>query len=165
MDLGSLVCTRSNPNCVKCPLINECKAFKNDQIALYPQPNKKTKQIKKTYHLLLLTHNNQILLNKRNGTGIWPELWFLPLFDTEQELLANNTIQLNHEKCATNFNIQHILSHRKLDLQVHCFQNNTIIDKYYSNNYKWIDISQYQKMPHPTALEKIIHYFLAHEDI
>lgn len=165
MDLGSLVCTRSNPHCSKCPLINTCKARKNDQIALYPQPNKKTKQINKTYHLLLLTNKSRIFLQQRNSNGIWPLLWFLPIFDTQQELLASRFLDLDKENSCSNFNIQHILTHRKLDLQVHCYQNNTIMCKNITNNSKWVEISQFKNMPHPTALEKVIQYFLAHEDI
>ena len=170
MDLGSLVCTRSNPDCEKCPLIALCKARKNDQIALYPQPNKKTKQINKTYHLLLAINNNKLLLQKRNSNGIWPQLWFLPMFDSQQELMTSEYIKVNKKSKCINFNIQHLLTHRKLDLQVHCYQNNTIMDENITdkNTIKdctWKEITQFKQIPHPTALEKIIEYFLAHEDI
>ncbi|MFK8010577.1 MAG: A/G-specific adenine glycosylase [Marinicellaceae bacterium] len=164
MDLGSLVCTRTNPHCEKCPVSSMCIAKKNNQIELYPQANKKTKQIKKTYHLLMIVNEKQILLEQRGSQGIWPELWFLPVYNNAKEIETVQIFDADKKSKSFEFNIQHILTHRKLDLQVHCYQNQTIIDQYLTKNYKWVDLSNFQKLPHPTALKKIIQYFLAHED-
>ena len=164
MDLGSMVCKRSNPDCKICPLINLCKAFRNDQINFYPQANKKTKQLNKTYHLLLITYNNKLVLQKREKSGIWPQLWFLPIFESKSELESSNLLNSTNSNCYSSFSIQHILTHRKLDLQVHYYQNNTIIEEN-NTHYQWINLYQYKSIPHPTALEKVIQYFLAHENI
>jgi len=163
MDLGSLICTRSSPKCKQCPLINKCKAYQKDLISLYPQKNKKTKQIKKTYHLLMMVNQNKIFLEQRESHGIWPQLWFLPMYNSEQELLtiALNRFNINHN--SFKFNIQHILTHRKLDLQVHCYSNVSIIEKNINNHNKWVNISNYTDLPHPTSLVKIIHNYLANE--
>ena len=34
MELGALICKPTNPNCNKCPLSNNCKAFKNKNFDL-----------------------------------------------------------------------------------------------------------------------------------
>jgi len=164
MDLGSMICTRSKPHCHRCPIMKNCKARISDQVALFPQSNKKTKQINKTYHILLLVSEGQIYIEKRNSQSIWPQLWFLPMFDTEQKLHSSNLFELEPFTHYLNFNIKHILTHRKLDLQVHCYKNTTTIDRKITKNNKWTAISQYKKLPHPTALVKIIQYYLANED-
>jgi adenine-specific DNA glycosylase len=117
----------------------------------------------------MIINNGYIQLQQRNATGIWPQLWFFPIFESKQQLLSSelmNSTSINDCKYL-HFNIQHILTHRKLDLQVHCFQNNTIINSNLNNNAnqysKWIEISQFKKLPHPTALVKIIQHFVINE--
>ena len=41
MDLGATICTRSNPNCSKCPISRNCNALKQNKINDFPKKNKK----------------------------------------------------------------------------------------------------------------------------
>ena len=155
MDLGSMVCKRTNPNCQQCPFDGECKAFKSDKINFYPQKNKKTKQVAKTLHVLLIKNNNQIFLQKRDSKNIWPGLWFLPIFSTNTEL--SNTISLQHGKIIETFSVQHILTHRKLTIEVTVVQFGAE-DSIESIKGQWQDIENIPNLPHPTALNKIVGF-------
>ena len=75
MDLGSIVCTRSKPDCVSCPLQHSCIAYRDNLTDKLPSP-KPRKQLpeKETIFLMLIKHN-KILLEKRPNTGIWGGLW------------------------------------------------------------------------------------------
>ena len=77
MDIGALVCTPKNPNCSACPISGHCKAFLNEEQALFP--NKKQKQASKPEKslafLIYKNEKNEIFLKKRPNQGIWGGLW------------------------------------------------------------------------------------------
>ena len=79
MDLGALVCTRSQPKCTQCPLQNHCKAFTANNIADYPSPKpRKTIPCRTIKMIILINEHQEILLEKRPPMGIWGGLWSLP---------------------------------------------------------------------------------------
>ncbi|QMT59610.1 A/G-specific adenine glycosylase [Legionella sp. PC997] len=96
MDLGAICCTPKNPNCLNCPLQNNCLAYKHKEQHLYP-----TKKIKKPvpiqYQQLLVLHNEQghVYLEKRPPVGLWGGLWCLPYLDEEDCPL--DFIRLNYD--------------------------------------------------------------------
>lgn len=82
MDLGAMVCTRSRPNCERCPLRTGCMAHARDETTLYPGAKpKKAKPEKTTWMVILEDHQGRILLERRPPSGIWGGLWSLPELD------------------------------------------------------------------------------------
>ena len=79
MDLGATVCKRSNPECLRCPLNNECKAYTTNQVENYP--SKKPKRLiptKKVCMYILENELGEILLEQRPSEGIWGALYSFP---------------------------------------------------------------------------------------
>jgi A/G-specific adenine glycosylase len=83
MDMGATVCTRSKPKCVLCPVQADCVALQTESIAELPTPRPKRAVPERHATFLLLIHGNDILLEKRPGSGIWGGLWCLPQFEDE----------------------------------------------------------------------------------
>jgi A/G-specific adenine glycosylase len=83
MDMGATVCTRSRPRCVLCPVQADCVALQTERIAELPTPRPKKAVPERHATFLLLMHGNDILLEKRPGSGIWGGLWCPPQFDDE----------------------------------------------------------------------------------
>ena len=83
MDMGATVCTRSRPKCALCPVQADCVALQTERIAELPSPHPRKAVPERHATFLLLMHGNDILLEKRPGTGIWGGLWCLPQFDDE----------------------------------------------------------------------------------
>lgn len=162
MDLGSMVCTRSKPKCEQCPLIKICQANQLKQINLYPQKISKTKQVEKSLYLLMLINQNKIYLQQRDTQSIWPQLWFLPVFESQKDLFySEDYIQLKDPQ-VKQFEIKHILTHRKLTLHVTCVN----IHSTNESDKIWTKLTDYQQLPHPTALVKIIdHYTKAYNAV
>jgi A/G-specific adenine glycosylase len=79
MDLGATLCTRSKPDCSRCPLQQGCKAYKLGQQAVFPvsKPRKALPQ-KTTLMPLLVNPQRAVLLYRRPSTGLWGGLWSLP---------------------------------------------------------------------------------------
>lgn len=79
MDLGALCCTNKQPNCLSCPLKENCLAFEHKEQHLCPgKKSKKPVPTKEEQFLVLINKKGAIYLEKRPPTGIWGGLWCLP---------------------------------------------------------------------------------------
>lgn len=79
MDLGATLCTRGKPQCLICPLQNDCNAFKQGNPQDYPgKKPRKTLPIKETLFLILENADGEILLTQRPPSGLWGGLWTFP---------------------------------------------------------------------------------------
>lgn len=78
MDLGATVCTRSRPACSQCPLQELCKAYRQGETELYPQPRPRREVPVRRVRMLLLQAGDDVLLQRRPPSGIWGGLWSLP---------------------------------------------------------------------------------------
>jgi len=84
MDLGATLCTRSKPKCGDCPVCSDCVALNTGRVNELPAPRPKKAVPERHAIFLLLMHGNDILLEKRPGSGIWGGLWCPPQFDDEE---------------------------------------------------------------------------------
>jgi len=88
MDLGATICTRSKPDCVRCPVRDDCQALATDRVARLPV-SKPRKTLPVRQVLMVLCHQHQhVLLEQRPANGIWGGLWSLPEFSDMDALLA-----------------------------------------------------------------------------
>jgi A/G-specific adenine glycosylase len=82
MDFGATWCTAKQPVCLtqktQCPFEGSCQAKALDQVLAIPKklPKKKSPQFACT--VVILTHGNAVLLQKRPAKAIWGGLWSLP---------------------------------------------------------------------------------------
>lgn len=80
MDLGATVCSRTKPQCHRCPLKQECRAQAEQATHLYPEA--RPKKVKPTHQTVVLilkqARKKQIFLEKRPSKGIWGGLWSFP---------------------------------------------------------------------------------------
>ena len=79
MDLGATLCTRSQPDCERCPLGDRCQALAAGAIAKYPgKKPRRDKPVKAVQMIILRNGQGEVLLEKRADTGIWGGLYSLP---------------------------------------------------------------------------------------
>ena len=101
-------------------------------------------------HALMIIDDDSVYLQKRKENGIWPQLWFLPLFETDDALMTQ--VQELKTSIVSKYSVQHILTHRKLDIQV-----NVVKLKNLSLPVgQWHKRSSIKSLPHPIALQKIM---------
>lgn len=164
MDLGATICTRSNPQCGKCPFKDTCRAKRENRIEEFPI--KKAKKTIPTRHTLLLVikSGNSILLEKRPPNGIWGGLHSLPECPTEKPLKSKKSIQqaiaIQHPKQPTTPDFRvletftHTFTHFRLEITP-C----VLIDQAWNitdNNQQWVSKDKALTMGLPTPVRKII---------
>ncbi|MFC5459598.1 A/G-specific adenine glycosylase [Massilia niabensis] len=81
MDLGATLCTRSKPDCGRCPVQSRCVAFATGRTAELPVRKPKKASPEKRADMLVVIHDGQVLLEQRPGSGIWGGLLSLPEVD------------------------------------------------------------------------------------
>ena len=117
MDLGALVCKRSNPGCQSCPFQTTCKAFRQQRVNELPaRKPKKAMPVRQITFLILLNPEQEVLLEKRPPVGIWGGLWSFPeaTTDSVQDRLAEfNVLDATATKLDSG---QHVFSHFRLCL-------------------------------------------------
>ena len=84
MDLGSTVCTRTQPGCARCPVHASCVARREGRIAELPAPRPpKARPLRAATLALIADDSGAILLERRAPTGIWGGLLSPPEFAAE----------------------------------------------------------------------------------
>ena len=78
MDLGATVCTRGQPLCSVCPVSSDCKAKIEGCIADRPTPAPRRHKSTRSVQMLVVTCNDEVLLQRRPAGGIWGGLLSLP---------------------------------------------------------------------------------------
>ena len=79
MDLGATLCTKSKPECLFCPMTEDCQARISGTQTAYPgkKPKKKI-PTRETYFIICIDSQGQVLLERRPPSGIWGGLWSFP---------------------------------------------------------------------------------------
>lgn len=86
MELGALQCVPKNPECAICPLNDSCLALQKGKINELPVKLKKQKVAKRYFNYLVYSDTKgNTLLQKREGKGIWQNLYEFPLVETDAE--------------------------------------------------------------------------------
>lgn len=126
MEFGARLCRPKNPDCSICPFNSTCKALEKNDIAALPVKLKALKAKKKYFNfIVILSENGKTILEQREGSGIWQNLYQFPLIESEKpieisviedqlkalSILKNKTFSLSlyNEK-----EILHKLSHQHL---------------------------------------------------
>jgi A/G-specific adenine glycosylase len=78
MDLGALVCTRSQPACSACPVSTDCMASTQHRTAELPTPRPRKALPERQVQMLLLLDRGELMLEKRPARGVWGGMWSLP---------------------------------------------------------------------------------------
>lgn len=152
MEIGSLVCTPKNPNCVVCPLAELCLSRQNNTIENRPIKSKKTKVRDRYFHFLLYNIGGMTFIEQRTQKGIWQNMYQFPLVETE----SNDTSSVQNiwdSQSEESKEIIHKLSHQTIHATFHHIND-------YPKQIKdsWIKIKNEEIQDYP--LPRIIDRYL-----
>jgi A/G-specific adenine glycosylase len=115
IELGALICTKQQPQCVQCPLQKSCKAYQQDQISQYPIKNSKISYTKLYRVLLVLQLSDGSLLIREPPTkGLMSGLAEFPYLDLSEE--ACSELEQNHLEPLNPQSLFHSVLHLALKL-------------------------------------------------
>ncbi|GAA4269172.1 A/G-specific adenine glycosylase [Hyunsoonleella aestuarii] len=165
MEFGAIQCTPKTPNCHICPFNKGCLAFNNKRIDELPVKIKSAKAKKKYFNfLVLISEDSKTFLQKREGRGIWQNLYQFPLvetkvevdFDSFKETIESHTFlkQIDYDLSLYNdAPIIHKLSHQHLYTKFWILKvQKLIIDEA-------ISVDEIQSLPVPILIGNFIENF------
>jgi A/G-specific adenine glycosylase len=78
MDLGAMVCTRSEPDCARCPVGADCRARAKRRVRDYPWVRPRKARPERETAMLMVCSADGVLLERRPPAGVWGGLWGFP---------------------------------------------------------------------------------------
>ena len=161
MDLGATLCTRSRPDCARCPLRARCVAFATDRTSELPVRKPKKTNPEKCAAMLVIVDGGQVLLEQRAGSGIWGGLLSLPEVDGHA---AMEDAMPDAGAAAARFGaveevqallpLVHVFTHYKLHIHPHRIVLAKRADL--EPGYVWWDLVDIGNAPLPAPVKKLL---------
>lgn len=118
MDLGATLCTRSRPQCPRCPLQSTCLALQQQRVSALPTPKPRKTTPEKHTTMLILLQGDQVMLEKRPPSGIWGGLWSFPELEqgVDHVVFAQQHLGVTAQPEKTLPKLSHAFTHFKLHI-------------------------------------------------
>jgi A/G-specific adenine glycosylase len=166
MDLGATLCTRSKPDCGRCPLQDRCVAYATGRTAELPVRKPKKATPEKRAQMLVVIDRGQVLLEQRPGSGIWGGLLSLPEVDghvalnEDAEELDIGAAAESAEKFGAVAEteallpLEHGFTHYKL--YIHPYRIALASRGEISSSYVWWDLARIDEAALPSPIKKLL---------
>ena len=119
MDLGAMLCTKSNPGCLYCPMSEDCRARIENRPTDFPgKKSKKAIPVRSTVFLQCIDREGCVLLERRPLAGIWGGLRSFPEIGEKAKVadwLSNNGLTATADPTEQSRH-SHTFSHFKLNI-------------------------------------------------
>jgi A/G-specific adenine glycosylase len=166
MDLGATLCTRSKPDCPRCPLQQRCVAHASGRTAELPVRKPKKINPEKQAALLLIVDRGQVLLEQRADSGIWGGLMSLPEVDghaargaVDDRALTSAAARFGEvEEVEPLMPLVHVFTHYKL----HIAPYKVVLAKRGATpaQHVWWDLKDVEKAALPAPVKKLLAEFV-----
>ena len=160
MDLGATLCTRSRPQCARCPVAPGCVALREGLTTTLPEPKpKRAMPTRATMMLIVRDAQGRILLERRPPRGIWARLWSLP--ETGNATLPVDRLRdryaVHATRRATLERFTHTFSHYHLDVTPLLFSGvadrNRVAD---AGDQRWYSTTELGALGLPAPVRKLL---------
>ncbi|MEB0134287.1 A/G-specific adenine glycosylase [Actimicrobium sp. CCC2.4] len=180
MDLGATLCTRSRPDCARCPLAARCVALATDRVHLLPVRKPKKAVPQRQTSMLVVIDQGQVLLEQRPDSGIWggllslPELEALAPADLDDEADGATFGQLLTQalapfgvpaSCARLTPFSHVFTHFKLQISPYEVRLSRRLDRAGQDSHVWYPVERLADAPLPAPVKKLLLELLRTEDL
>lgn len=180
MDLGATLCTRSRPDCPRCPLAGRCVALATDRVALLPVRKPKKAVPQRQTAMLVVIDQNQVLLEQRPDSGIWGGLLSLPEVDAPvsadlddandrtafEQLLGQALGPFGVPASWSRLTpFSHIFTHFKLQILPYEVRLSRRLDRAGQDHHVWYPIEGLADAPLPAPVKKLLLALFRAEDL
>lgn len=156
MDLGATLCTRSRPDCLRCPLTETCMARQQGRQAELPVAKPRAAVPERRSTFVIISDGQRILLERRPPSGIWGGL-LVPPEGEVGTVLAN--LGLTLESAAAMPPLRHAFTHFRLTLEpVLCLVSQS--GNAAEAGMEWVDFAKASAAGVPTPIRKLLKEIL-----
>ncbi len=164
MEFGARQCKPKSPDCTVCPLQNGCVGLQKNIITELPVKKKSLKPKTKHFNFLVfLSSDKKTILEKREGKGIWQNLYQFPLIESDASMdFTTMNSQLEHHALidTSSFRLSlyneeaiiHKLSHQHLHTKFWIIETDTL-------SIQGVSIHEIIDYPVPVLLSNFMEAF------
>ena len=143
MDFGAIQCTPQSPDCMGCPLVESCEAFRTDRVAQLPVKLKTLKVKERHLIYIYVRCKGYVAIHRRGPGDIWQGLWEPWLVDT-----APAGAVLVRQ------GVKHVLTHRVLFADFYLWEVNKRLTL--PDDYIWIKEAELDDYAKPRLIEILL---------
>ena len=140
MEIGALICRPKNPQCDRCPLRAECRAFARGKTALEPRKRPATRHLRIALYIVT-DRRGRILMRRESGT-LFDGMWVLPE-------VAGGRLPVAGEAVG---NFRHTITNRRIIFDVYKTGNRPPG----TGHLRWIPKISLANIPHPSYVRKAL---------
>ena len=141
MDLGAMICTPKNPQCLLCPWQNDCLSRGRKDLESIPQRKKLSKKEKVGYVYLIRNSQGEIFIRLRTEKGLLSGLYEFPWSEDKLFKMAKDSGQ----------QVVHVFTHFKLTLKIMILQTDIV-----AYDGFFIPLEKLSDYPMSTLMKKVI---------
>jgi len=158
MDLGAMVCTRSDPACAICPLRVTCRARALGRPTAFPSPRPRKPPPVRATAMLVLERAGEVLLEKRPPAGIWGGLWSLPEMPFDGDASAYCAAQLGCEIAGIKelARLRHAFTHFTLDIHAYRCEVIRVVPQAREARLLWLGIDEAVSAAVPAPVKRLL---------
>ena len=119
MDFGAIQCTPASPDCMNCPLMESCVAFRKGRVAELPVKLKTLKVQERRLTYVYIRYQGETAIHRRGEGDIWQGLYEPLLIENGEFSILNSCVPLvaSEQRSGAQLikkNVKHVLTHRIL---------------------------------------------------
>jgi A/G-specific adenine glycosylase len=165
MELGAVICTPRTPRCTSCPLRENCTAYLNHAISLYPFKSPLRRAPEYNVSIGIILKGERFYIQKRPSEGHLGGLWEFPGGKAKKGETARAALLREcKEELGTDIKIikklavvRHAYSHFKIHMSVFVCRlsaEDIEVRSEAGHPFQWITITELEKYPFPGANHK-----------
>jgi len=157
MDFGATLCTPRRPRCADCPLRGDCRAFADGRVEHLPARRPAKPLPTRQAHLLVLRDpHGAVLLERRDGKGVWQGLWSLPEA-ADASAAESLRARLGAAPGRSLPAFGHAFSHYRLDLHpsLHEVRETQLADNA-DGSQRWVGPAHYDSLGLPRPIRRLL---------
>ncbi len=116
MDIGSTICTPTNPSCTICPLVEQCLSFKAGNQRLLPIKRKKLKRDVRYFYFFWNESGGEVAVLRRKEQGLWGGLYEIPNEEVSFEVWVSGECKFKKSENIMEF--KHVFTHFDMWIRV-----------------------------------------------
>ena len=163
MELGALICTPRNPQCLLCPVQKLCVAFKENRTEELPNLGKRDTATARRFIAFVIEHKEKFLVRQRPAGVVNAHLWEFPNVEVgarlcePQELLPELDVlrvtDPRSEELKPLCTVKHSITRYRITLQAFAVSLKELPKK---TNGVWKTPAQLEKLAFSSAHKKIL---------
>jgi A/G-specific adenine glycosylase len=134
MEIGALICRPQNPQCDRCPLRSECRAFARGCTAIAPRRRPRSISLRRQLHVVR-DRRGRVLM-RRDSRGLFV-------------LVGRSSLAVGRVRIGS---FLHTIMNQRITFEVF-----TANSQRRTANCFWIEMKELEKMPHPSFVRKALH--------